>query len=515
MNHKKLITFLMSVLSIALVIGLIWSATGVFNAGNDNHVVLAEEGEEEAATGKMPKYVFLFIGDGMSYPQVQITSDYLGAIADPNPEILKGHVPLNFMNFPVAGTQITFDSTSFCPDSASTATSISTGHKTHSGVLNMDEDKTTAFETIAEKLKVQKNFKIGIISTVNLNHATPAAFYAHQPSRNNYWEISEELAKSGFEYFAGGGLKRITGDEDDKQNSYELIEEAGYTVVMTQAEAEQVTAETGNVVIIDEHLADSDAMAYDMDREEGQWGLADYVKKGIEVLDNDEGFFMMVEGGKIDWACHANDAGATINDTLALAAGVDEALKFMEEHPDETLIIVTGDHETGGLTIGFAGTNYDTFLHNIEAQKISYAKFDTDYVAKYVEEGTSFEDAMKDVEELFGLKMPSEDADENDKFVLNEYEVGLLEQAFQHTMDNTFADRDMTQEEYVLYGGYEPFTVTITHLLNNKSGIDFSSYAHTGLPVGVFVKGAGEEIFEGYYDNTEIFHKLANLLQVD
>ena len=86
------------------------------------------------------------------------------------------------MNFPVAGSAQTYDSTSFCPDSASTATSISTGYKTYSGVINMDTSKTIKYETIAEKLKKQKNYKIGVLSTVNLNHATPAAFYAHQAS---------------------------------------------------------------------------------------------------------------------------------------------------------------------------------------------------------------------------------------------------------------------------------------------------------------------------------------------
>lgn len=86
--------------------------------------------------------------------------------------------------------------------------------------------------------------------------------------------------------------------------------EAGYKVTYTQADVEAVTAEDGRVILMDEHLADSDAMDYDMDRADGEWALSDYVQKGIEVLDNDTGFFMMCEGGKIDWACHANDAGA-------------------------------------------------------------------------------------------------------------------------------------------------------------------------------------------------------------
>ena len=206
-------------------------------------------------------------------------------------------------------------------------------------------------------------------------------------------------------------------------------------------------------------------------------------------------------------------AGSTIADTVALADAVDEALKFYEQHPDETLILVTGDHETGGLTIGYAGTDYDTYLDNLENQKISYAKYDSDYVTKYVEENTSFVTVMQHVKALFGLMAPNDpEATEDSKLVLTDYEYGLLEAAYQKTMSPS--DTEPTQEEYVLYGSYEPISVTITHLLNNKSGIHFSSYAHTGLPVAVFAQGEGSGMFEGYYDNTQIYHKLAGLLQI-
>lgn len=206
-------------------------------------------------------------------------------------------------------------------------------------------------------------------------------------------------------------------------------------------------------------------------------------------------------------------AGSTIADTVALADTVDEALKFYEQHPDETLILVTGDHETGGLTIGYAGTDYDTYLDNLENQKISYAKYDSDYVTKYVEENTSFVTVMQHVKALFGLMAPNDpEATEDSKLVLTDYEYGLLEAAYQKTMSPS--DTEPTQEEYVLYGSYEPISVTITHLLNNKSGIHFSSYAHTGLPVAVFAQGEGSGMFEGYYDNTQIYHKLAGLLQI-
>ena len=471
-----------------------------------------------------PKYVFLFIGDGMSYPQIQSTADYLGALTDEDyfmaqpslddnqGAILDGPQYLNFMNFEAAGSAVTYDSNSFAPDSASTATSISTGHKTYSGTINTDETGTIAYETIAEKVHEQLGMKVGVISSVNLNHATPAAFYAHQASRNNYYEIGVELVESGFEYFAGGGLKKVEGydSENPLPNLYDLAEEAGYKVTFTNADAEAVSADDGKVILIDEYLADSDAMAYEIDRTQDMWSLADYVEKGIEVLDNDKGFFMMCEGGKIDWACHANDAASSINDTVALADAVQVAIDFSAEHPEETLIVVTGDHETGGLTIGFAGTDYDTYLTLLESQKISFQKFDDEYIAAYKENGTTFEEALADIEALFGLKA---EETEDDKLVLTAYELEQLHIAFEKSINGTETGAD-AQLEYVMYGTYNPLSVTLTHIMNNKSGVSFTSYSHTGLPVAVLAEGVNAEVFNGYYDNTDIFNKLAEMLNI-
>lgn len=495
------------------------------NTAVEEVIAVAEvEAVEKSEVSSAPKYVFLFIGDGMSYPQIQSTADYLGAqndddyfMAQPSLDdnqgaILDGPEYLNFMNFEAVGSAVTYDANSFAPDSASTATSISTGRKTYSGTINVDVTGTENFETITEKVHDQLGMKVGIISSVNLNHATPAAFYAHQASRNSYYEIGLELIESGFEYFAGGGLKKVNGydSETPSDNLYELAESAGYTVTFTNEEASAITSDSGKVILIDEYLADSDAMAYEIDRTDDMWSLADYVEKGIEVLDNDNGFFMMCEGGKIDWACHANDAASTIHDTVAFADAVQVAIDFAKDHADETLIIVTGDHETGGLTIGFAGTDYDTYLTLLESQKISFQKFDDEYISAYKEDGTSFEEALVDIEELFGLKAEGQ---EDNKLVLTAYELEQLRVAFEKSINDTETGED-AQLEYVMYGTYNPLSVTLTHILNNKSGVSFTSYSHTGLPVAVLADGVNAEVFDGYYDNTEIFKKMAEILNV-
>lgn len=473
------------------------------------------------ATGKgTPKYVFVFIGDGMSYPQIQSAAYYTGKDAagivdvvkkSENPSDSPEMKALSFYQFPVAGSASTYDATSFAPDSASTATSIFTGYKTHSSSINVDITKKIKYRTIAEQLRDQKKYKIGVISTVNLNHATPAATYAHQASRKSNYPIGQELVASNFEYFAGGALMDPQDKNKDKTSIYDLAKNAGYKVCFDQKSA--AALKNGDkALVIAETLADSDSMSYDNDRKEGEWALRDYVRKGIEVLDNKTGFFMMVEGGKVDWACHANDARSSIADTLALSEAVEEAISFYNKHPKETLILVTADHETGGLTIGYAGTDYNLFFRTLDNQKISYAKFDSDYVSAYKKNSTSFKAVMKDVEKLFGLKMPGADgSNKNGGLVLTDYELSRIKTAYEKTIKN---DNNRSQMEYDIYGNYEPLTITITHILNAKSGLGWTSNSHTGLPVPVFALGAGQEEFKGFYDNTEIYKKLAKLTKV-
>ena len=452
-------------------------------------------------TDASPKYVFMFIGDGMSSPQTNAAQVYNGNNVSGAIELEK----LTFTQFPVVGLQYTQDSTSFCPDSASTATSLSSGFKTHSGVIGMGVDKVTAGETIAEKVKQQLGWKVGIISSVTLNHATPAAYYAHIASRNDYYEIGEQMAASGFDYFAGGSLL-----ENDGEALYEVLEDAGYTVTSDRDTILSLNADSGKVYAVSPELQDDGAMKYALDMDDDDITLAEFVRKGIDVLYNEKGFFLMCEGGKIDWAGHANDAVANISDTIALDEAVEVALEFAFQHPDETLITVTGDHETGGMTIGYAATGYDTAFDIMKNQKMSFVAFD-EYVANEKADGTfDFDRLMEMVEDEFGLTAPGTDNDVP-ALVMNEYEYARLQKAYE---DDRTGNTD-GYEESLLYGGYNPISITLTHIINNKAGIGWTSYAHTGLPVPVYAFGEGAEVFGGAYDNTEVAKKLFALCDVE
>ena len=248
--------------ALASAVGMMAVAPVAAHAAAPGAAQAAEEENGLLDYFKKPKYVFLFIGDGMGTAQIQSARFYQGTVTN-NGAVTEAE--LSFTQFPEVGSVTTYDSTSFCPDSASTATSIASGHKTESGVINMCPwTRDVPYETIAEKLHKQKGYKVGVVSSVNIDHATPAAFYAHQKTRKNYYDIGVELANSGFEYFAGGEFQKVNGD-GTVPNNHEVAAKAGYNVVTKQADAAALKAGAGKTLIIAENLADGKAMNYAMD----------------------------------------------------------------------------------------------------------------------------------------------------------------------------------------------------------------------------------------------------------
>ena len=456
------------------------------------------------------RYVFLFVGDGMGLPQVGAAEIYAGSLKDSAyPEAPRSLV---FTAFPAQGITTTHDASSFITDSASAGTAFACGHKTLTGVISMDVEKRIRYKSIASYAK-QQNMKVGIVSSVSIDHATPAVFYANQPSRSNMYEIALNLADSGFDYFAGGSIVDPDGTkstmENKPGNAFAYARSRGYRIVTTKEDILGLGRGSGKVWAITEKPADASAMLYEVDRK-SELSLADFTAKGIELLDNPNGFFMMVEGGKIDWACHANDGLSAIKDVFAFDDAVKTAVKFAEAHPAETLIVVTGDHECGGMTIGFAGTGYDTFFRKLQGQELSFQMFN-DVVAGLKENTpkAEFSAVLPYITRYFGLTANGDGS----ALDLTEYEIRLLKDAFAETMKESDS-RSAGEESKILYGGYEPLTVTITHILNRKAGIGWTTYSHTGVPVPTYASGTGEDLFNGYYDNTDIFYKLAAVMNI-
>ncbi|WP_319402867.1 alkaline phosphatase [uncultured Anaeromusa sp.] len=460
---------------------------------------VADAANDQAYYGKKAKYVFYFIGDGMALSQINSTEIFKGTQNGNGP---MGRQPMNFTAFSHQGVQRTQSADTFITESAAAGTALATGNKTNNDILGMDPTKSVKFKTMAEMAK-EKGMRVGIVSSVSLDHATPGAFYAHQPTRKNYYEIGQEMINSNFDYFAGGGLLAPTGKKKDQPNLLDIAKQKGYQVALSIEEIQKIGRGSGKTIAIAPNLAAEEAMSYEIDRGE-KVSLAEFTRKGIEVLDNQNGFFMMVEGGKVDWACHANDAATTVKDVMAFEEAIAEALKFYAKHPDETLIVVTGDHETGGMTIGFAGTGYKTFFSKLGGQTLSYEEFDKQiktYRDQVGDSNANLDDWLPALANQFGMNE------------LTAYEKNRLAQALAFSMIDP-KKRPADEETTLAYGPYEPFSVTVTHLLNQRAGIGWTTYAHTGVAVPVYAQGTGSAVFDGYYDNTDVAKKMMNIMGV-
>ena len=456
-----------------------------------------------------PKYIFYFIGDGMASVQIHAAEAYLAALKGEDEVAGNQKAELLAMShFPVQGMSTTYANNRLITGSAAAGTALACGMKTDIGVISMNPEATRPYTTVAELAKA-RGMKVGIVSSVSIDHATPAVFYAHQPSRKNYHEIAMALANSDFDYFGGGGFH---DDETGAGNAIETAKANGFTYVTTREALAAV--QPGTRTLATNHtLMGGAALAYELDRPADHLSLAEFTSEGIRLLNNAGGFFMMVEGGKIDWACHANDARAAIDDTIAFDNAIREAVNFYMLHPEDTLIVVTADHECGGQTIGFAGTAYDTFFEILAKQQYSYEVFDEYFLTPYK---AAHDPAPADMDadmwaliyNIFGLDGAGLTADEGDD--LSDYQKEKLEAAYDKTM--TGESFNSSEEDALLYDYYEPLTVTLTHILNQKAGIAWTSYSHTGVPVPVLAMGTGSTLFNGFYDNTDVAKKVAEAM---
>jgi alkaline phosphatase len=265
------------------------------------------------------KYVFFFIGDGMATAHRVAAEAFLKS---------QGGEALIMNQFKAHGVTTTYANDRFITGSAAAATALACGVKTNIGFIGLDPDLSPV-ESMAEKAK-KKGMRVGIVSSVSIDHATPAGFYAHQPSRNMYHEIAMDLANSNFDYFGGGGFRDPEGKKSKKPlgNALEVAKQNGYKIVNDKAEFMALKEGVGKVIAYNNRLPDGMALPYAIDTEPADIPLVEFTQKGIELLEGPEGFFMMVEGGKIDWGCHANDAATAIKDTIAFDEAIKAGYKF-------------------------------------------------------------------------------------------------------------------------------------------------------------------------------------------
>ena len=438
------------------------------------------------------KYVFYFIGDGMGVNQVNGTEMYL---AEQEGRI--GVKPLLFTTFPAGTMATTFSATNSVTDSSAAGTALATGEKTYNGAVSMDDDKNV-LSTVAERAK-KTGRKVGIATSVSVDHATPAAFYAHQPNRSRYYEIALDLPKAGFDFYAGSGFLKPTTTADKKEapNVFPIIEEAGYTIARGLDEYKEKAADAKKMILIQKEGAEPSCLPYAIDHEEGDLTLPEITESAVTFLSkgNKKGFFLMVEGGKIDWACHSNDPVTVFEEVIDLDNAVRVAYEFYKKHPKETLIVVTADHETGGMGLGIG--KYELHLKSLLNQKQSQ-----DLLSKAITDlrkdkaGKASWNEIKDLlTEKMGFWKELPLTWEQEKMLRDEYE-------------QSFVKNKVVFEES-LYARTEPLAAAARKVMSQIAMVGWTSSSHTAGYVPVFAIGAGADLFTGKMDNTEIPKRIA------
>lgn len=429
------------------------------------------------------KYVFYFIGDGMGLAQVINTEYYLN-----QKEGKLGITPLAFPSFPYIGFATTYSANSDVTDSSAAGTALATGHKTNNGVMGQLPDGTPVY-SVATWAK-DAGRRVGITTSVGINHATPAAFYAHRPSRNDYYEIGEQLAESGFDFFGSGDF--IDAAPKGKTPLYNVAEQNGYVIARGTADYEAKKDAKKMILFFDRPTSGSISLA--IDAKEGELNQKSMTECAIDYLTkgNNKGFFLMVEGGEIDHAGHANDAATNVHEVLAMDEAVKVALEFYKKHKNETLIVVTADHETGGLSI--TGSS----MGRLANQKCSMQGFSAilNNLRHEKKDKVAWEDVKAALEENFGFWK---------KVTLtHEDEMALYEEWYQ-----SFASNKEVKMAESLYFRDEPLSALAVRILDRHSSVNWAGGGHTGIAVPVYAIGVGADQFTGQFDNTDISKKIA------
>lgn len=441
------------------------------------------------------KYVFYFIGDGMGVNQINVTETYLAA--------LKGKIgfePILMSSFPVVGLVNTYSATNGVTDSAAGGTALACGKKTKNGAIGVLEDLKTPCTSIA--VWAQKaGAAVGVATNVAITHATPASFYGHQPNRNMYYEIGQDLCKSGFDFFAGSDFHRPNTKEGEP-TLRDQAKAAGYTILTGGYKEYEKKGRKADKLILfqsdyqNEKLG-SDHIPYALDQDKNDLTLEQIVRAGINYLMGKQknGFFFQIEGGMIDYACHRNDIGNAVNEVLDMDKAVKVAYEFYQQHPDETIIVISADHETGGLVMGKGPYELHTDLLRFQQKSIDELKWILREQYKKAPKKFTKDAVEKQLKQLMGLW---------DNIKLTDDQTARLTRRW-NDIEKAIAGNEKVNDRI------SDLCETVKHVISEQALISWASGGHSNGYVPVYAVGPGTEVFQGRIDNIEIAPAMAKI----
>lgn len=429
------------------------------------------------------KYVFYFIGDGMGMGHVNTTETY-------NRDILKNEKPLLMMQFPIASQVRTFSANNKITDSAAAGTALSTGFKTNNSMIGMGPDTTDV--TSVAKVLLDKGYGVGIASTVAGDDATPAAFYAHAPERGMKYVIAPQAAASGY-HFLSAPMWRGMKDKEGKNNDWvDVMKKNGYTVFNGYESFTPTSKGTVAKTLLLSANPQGEQTGYTIDSIPGILTAKQITEAAVAQLEavSPKKFFLMMEGGNIDWAAHSNDGGAVVKEILNYQEAIDVAYQFYLKHPKETLIVVTADHDTGGLSFGRYETQKGGNLGLIDFQKISKDRF-SNYLREMHKKGENmnWEQMQAFLKENLGFWGPVRIKESDEKKLKELYNQ---------------MESQKGGEVKTLYNTFYAFVVKVYDIFNREAGIGWTSDNHTANFVPLYAIGKGSELFQGSINNIDI-----------
>ncbi len=426
----------------------------------------------QAAQNKIQaKNVILLIGDGMGPSQFGAAWIYSNRLLNRDlrmSELMKkGHTA--YLVNDTADAIVT--------ESAAAAGQIATGQRMTARALSMAADGKTPVRTIMEMVK-EKKLATGLVTTSGITDATPAAFATHVAHRSNEESVADQELKFGVDVLMGGRKQFFLpesagGKRKDGRNLLEEAQKTGYTVAGT-AEELKAAPTTGKLL----GLFNMSNMSFEIDRAATQEpSLAEMTRKTLDILSKSKsGFFAMIEGGRIDHAAHRNDAPATIRDTLAFDEAVGVAMDFVKKNP-ATLLIVTADHETGGMAlIGSSKESKEYIGIDLKAIEKATASFEV-MVGKWGKKPTP-EKVKEDVKQFLGIDLTDDEA--------------------RTVVDDTVKKLDPYNYNY-------DYLHSLGFVLRPYLRVGWGSQTHTASPLFLFGSGPGSEKIGGLLHNTEVF----------
>lgn len=440
-----------------------------------------------ANSAEVPKYIFYFIGDGLGMQPLMTAQAY-------NRDILKNEKPLLMLQFPVASWAMTYSASSPITDSAAAGTALAAGVKTVNGMLGVTPD-TLPVTSVARQLK-DLGYGVGIVTSVYADDATPGAYYAHVASRSMYYDIDVQAARSGYDFIGGAGLKGLKDADGNPTDIPVILEQNGVQLVRGIDGIREINSE--KVILLGREDMPVTNVSYTIDSVPGALTLPLITETCLAHLEKNspDKFFMMVEGGNIDHALHGNDAGTAIIEILNFNDALKVAYDFYLQHPDETLILVSADHDTGGMSHVKDGLGIYRYVKTSKEEFSNYCKSILRSRMVY-----TWDDMKQYLRENFGMFTHIKVSAEK-------------ENALKAKFDETFEQRNSADEE-TLYASFNGFAVAVFDIINNAAGTIFTTGGHSGNPVPVFAVGVGSDKFKSVNNNIDLPAILRDILRIN